>query len=129
MRRLRRFPSFAVLVLLVVILGGLSGVFPFRQILAADRAVELSERKLSALIEENLRLEALVGALQTPEEIERLAREDFGLVMPGEIGYVSIPVEAAEVAPEITPLDPVDDRPWWKVVWDFVTGRDLVGDE
>jgi cell division protein FtsB len=112
----------------VVVAMGLSGILPFRQIIASDRAVELSERKLDALVEENGRLEREVAALQSLEEVERLAREDFGLVMPGEIGYVSVAVDASVDDVEVLPSTPEEDKPWWRSVWDFLTGRDLVTD-
>lgn len=118
----------SALSLAVVVAMGLSGILPFRQIIASDRAVELSERKLEALVEENRRLEREVTALQSLEEVERLAREDFGLVMPGEIGYVSVPVDAPGDVIEFLPSTPEEDKPWWRAVWDFLTGRDLITD-
>jgi cell division protein FtsB len=117
----------SALFLAVVVAMGLSGILPFRQIIASDRAVELSERKLDALIEENRRLEREVAALQSLEEVERLAREDFGLVMPGEVGYVSVPVDVAAEEDDILASHP-EEKPWWRAVWDFLTGRDLVTD-
>lgn len=115
----------AALVGLVVVLAG---IFPFRQIIASNRAVELAEEKLGAIQEENQRLEARIAALETTEEVERLAREQFGLVMPGEIGYVVVapPEEFRKSEPE-SAEDPPDPA-WWEVVWDFLTGRDLAGD-
>jgi cell division protein FtsB len=118
----------SALFLAVVVAMGLSGLLPFRQIIASDRAVELSERKLDALVEENRRLEREVAALQSLEEVERLAREDFGLVMPGEVGYVSVPVDASADDVEVVPSTLDDDKPWWRAVWDFLTGRDLITD-
>lgn len=118
----------SALFLAVVVAMGVSGILPFRQIIASDRAVELSERKLDALVEENRRLEREVAALQSLEEVERLAREDFGLVMPGEIGYVSVAVDASVDDVEVLPSTPEEDKPWWRSVWDFLTGRDLVTD-
>lgn len=114
----------------VVVVGGLAGVFPFRQILASDAAVELSERKLEALRDENRRLEHQIRALQSTEEVERLAREEFGYVMPGEVGYVATPLpgDDDDLRSDVAGLED-DTRPWWRTVWDFLTGRDLAGDE
>ena len=105
------------------------GVFPFRQVLAREQAVELSRAKLDALVAENQRLEYQIAALQTDEEVERLAREQFGMVMPGEIGYVAVvPDDLVDPVPGqgITTLERAD--PWWQRLWDFLTGRDLTGD-
>jgi cell division protein FtsB len=118
------------IVIAVVIVGGLAGIFPFRQILASDRSIELSELKLEALREENRRLEHQVSALQTTEEVERLAREEFGLVRPGEIGYVAVPGPGGDGGDLSLMVDePMEERPWWRTVWDFLTGRDMVGDD
>ena len=122
--------------LLIAVLAGsallFAGVFPFRQIIASNRAVEVAEGKLEALQAESLVLEGRIVALQTNQEVERLAREQFGLVMPGEIGYVVV-VPPWDAKPSGSPdrdsaPAPSSDRPWWQGVWDFLTGRDLVGD-
>ena len=69
-------------------------------------------------------LEAGIAALQTPEEVERLAREQFGLVMPGEIGYVVVTPPWEHDMPEPAAAASAADRadPWWQGIWDFLTG-------
>lgn len=120
------FLALSALVLLVV---GALGLVPYRQVLARERAVELSQEKLDALAQENLRLEQLVSALQTDEEVERLAREQFGLVMPGEVGYVAVvPDHVVDPPPRERATTIERDEPWWRQVWDFLTGRDIVSD-
>ena len=91
--------------------------------------VAVAEDRLAAIEEENRLLEARIAALHTPEEVERLAREQFGLVRPGEIGYVVL-VPPGEELPEAVPEpDPEPEaKPWWEDLWDFLTGRDLVED-
>ncbi len=121
----RRLSGLGVLVLLAALVATVVVVFPFRQIVAADRQVDLTQEKLDALVVANARLDDAVARLQTDAEIERLARERFGLVRDGETGYVVEWVEV-EPAPEPT-LPPVDDRRWWERVWDFVSGRDGAG--
>ena len=115
-----------VLFLLVIVLAmTMAGVLPFRQIIAQDRAVAVTQEKLAALSAENIRLEELVQRLETPEEIERLAREEFGYVRPGESAYVV--VAPADVPPPTQPPPQELPRPkgWWDSVVDFLTGRDL----
>lgn len=118
---------FLVLAFVVLVIVGASGIFPFRQIIAQNRSVDLAQRKLDALVEENLRLEQQLAALQSPQEVERLAREQFGLVMPGEIAYVAV-VPEGDAAEEVPPVAVgfTEERPWWKAFWDFITGSDLV---
>ena len=125
-----RLSGLLALVVLVALVVTAAGIFPFRQIIAQRRAVDLAEEKLAALEEENQRLEVEIAALYTPEEVERIAREQFGLVRPGEIGYVVVTSPGAEVVePEPEPvLEGPPSRPWWSGIWDFFTGRDLVGD-
>lgn len=121
--------GFLVLAALVGLVVAALGLLPYRQVLARERAVALSESKLDALVEENLRLEQLVTVLQTDGEVERLAREQFGLVMPGEIGYVAVvPDGIVDPVPSagITTIE--RDQPWWRRFWDFLSGRDLTPD-
>lgn len=118
--------------LAVVVLAGVvvtaAGIFPLGQIIDQGDAVDLAERQLEALRDENRRLEARVAALQAPEEVERLAREQFGLVRPGEVPYVVVSPEGEEPpAPEPEPTLERDTNPWWRDLWDFLTGRDLAG--
>ena len=66
-------------VLLIVALAiTLAGIFPFRQLLAQQRQVESTQAKLDALVLENERLEEEAVLLETPAEVERIAREQLG---------------------------------------------------
>jgi cell division protein FtsB len=67
------------------------GVFPTRTFLNQRAAVARAEEQLRVLDAENERLDERVDALKTSEEVERLAREQFELVMPGERPYVVEP--------------------------------------
>ncbi len=128
-RRGLGFGGFLALIALVLLVVAAAGVLPFRRLLAQERAVDLAETKLDALLEENMRLGLQLAALGTDEEVERLAREHFGLVMPGEVGYVAVVPDDI-----IDPLPPEPDStlrredPWWQRFWDFLTGRDIVSD-
>jgi cell division protein FtsB len=126
----RRLAGMLALAALVAVVVTAAGIFPFRQIIADRRSVALAQEQLLALREENGRLEAEVAALQSDVEVERLAREQFGLVRPGELGYVVVSPEGEETAgPEPEPtLERPGEQPWWSDLWDFLTGRDLVRD-
>ena len=129
-RRPRTLSSVLALFALLALVVTAAGIFPFRQIIADRRTVSLAQEKLLALRAENSHLEAEVTALGTDAEVERLAREQFGLVRPGETVYVVVSPEGEE-APE-TQTEPTLDRPgeqpWWRDLWDFLTGGDLVRD-
>ncbi|MCB2224145.1 MAG: septum formation initiator family protein [Actinobacteria bacterium] len=125
------FSSLLLVVLLLAVVLVLGGIFPFRQLIAANREVDDAEQRLELIQEETAALADRVAALQTPEEVERLAREQFGLVMPGEVGYVVVTPPWEEDQPS-SPVEPAarepEERAWWQSVWDFLTGRDLAGD-
>ena len=92
-------------------------------VLAPGRDAPLEARVVSPLhFERNLG--------QTDAGVERLAREQLGLVRPGEMGYQVESIEG-EIAPSPTAVteDQFDDRSLLHQFWDFLTGRDLVPDE
>ncbi len=124
------FSSLLLIAGVLAVVVVMAGIFPFRQILAGNREVDAAEQRLAAISEEADVLEARVAALQTDDEIERLAREQFGLVMPGEIGYVVVTPpweDDGGQSTEATEPEPAT-RSWWQGVWDFLTGRDMAGD-
>jgi cell division protein FtsB len=117
-------------VLAVVLLGALaltvSGILPFRQLISQQNQIERSQAQLTALTDENDLLAEDIAMLGTDAEIERLAREQYGLVRPGEVAYVVVTPDEPPVVE--APSDPVvrsDQRPWWERVWDFITGSDV----
>jgi cell division protein FtsL len=59
-------------------------VFPTRSYLEQRREVGAKQHDVNVLKEQNDKLAAEVNHLQQPAEIERMAREDFHMVMPGE---------------------------------------------
>lgn len=65
-----------------------SYVAPLQQI-SADRAhVQELNADLEALQQENVARERRVEELNTPEGVERVARERYGMVRPGEQVYI-----------------------------------------
>lgn len=127
-RRRHRSGALALAGLVAVVITA-AGIFPFRQIIADRRSVSLAQEQLLALREENARLEEEVTALSSDVEVERLAREQFGLVKPGETAFVVVGGEGGEAAEEPEPtLERPGEQPWWRDVWDFLTGGDLTRD-
>lgn len=124
-----RSAAWLAVLLIVALAITLAGIFPFRQLLAQQRQVESTEAKLEALVMENERLAEEAELLQTQPEIERVAREELGLVRPGETGYrVEVPPTREEPPSEVPSVQPVDDRTIVEKIWDFLTGRDLAPD-
>lgn len=126
--RRRRFPLVAMLLLTALAIT-LAGIFPFRQMIAQQRQVDQTQARLDTLVEESVRLQGAIAALNSPAEIERMAREQYGLVRPGETGYlVEVPPEAETTESVAVQEEALDDRTLLERFWDFLTGRDLVPD-
>lgn len=125
----RRPGAFVAVLLLVGLAIVLAGVFPFRQLIAQERLVENTQAQLDALIAENETLQAEIDAVATPAELERIAREQYGMVRPGETSYVVEPNGGPVPAGTVVQPEDVDSRSLLERFWDFLTGRDLVPDE
>ena len=78
----------------VIVLGVLLVVPPFENYVGARQRVALLEQQASALDTANQRLERRLTDLDDPITIELLAREQQGLIRPGEVPYVLIPPES-----------------------------------
>lgn len=105
----------------------LTNVFPFRQMLAQDQRVDAARTQLELLQAENARLEAEAAALQTDGEIERIARGQLGYVFPNDQPYVVTTPDDEPAEPAAT-ADYDLGQPWYERIWDFLTGRDLLGE-
>lgn len=68
-----------------------AAVFPTRTYLHQRDEIAAAERKLEVLTAENEKLGDRVEQLHTDSEIERLAREQYNLVRPGEEAYAILP--------------------------------------
>lgn len=93
----------AVLVVFLV-----AGVFPTRTYLRQRDEIASAEEKVAVLSVENAKLAARVEDLYQDGEVERLAREQYNLVRPGEEAYAILPGPAD---PEPTGPAPAPVRP------------------
>ena len=66
-------------------------VFPFRAWLSQQHDVDRVRQQLSKLEAQNRSLQREANLLQTPAEIDRLARSRFHMVRPGEDAYAVVP--------------------------------------
>jgi hypothetical protein len=117
--------------MLLVALGLVAtGVLPVRDFLERENSVNAANEQLAEVTAANALLAADVSALYSEEEVERIAREQYGFVRPGEVGYVAVlPVEPVpDAAPAVSEPEVTDDRSMLQVIWDFITGNDLEGD-
>ena len=93
----------------VVLLGVLAvGVFPTQTYLDQRRNTTEAEQRLAVLGDQNAAYKARIRRLQTAEEIERLAREQYNLVLPGEEAYAVLPAPLPPLElPTVWPFGPM----------------------
>jgi cell division protein FtsL len=78
-------------------------VFPTRSYLAQQRQVRDARHSVAVLRQQNAQLAAEAKRLQTPAEIERLARSQFNMVFPGEQAYNVVPPRGVATTTTATP--------------------------
>ena len=125
---LTRRPTVLLIAALFLVIGAafLTQLIPYRQIIDSNRHVESARAERAALEEENTLLQTDVDALETPAEIERLAREKLGYARPGETAYVVLdPPGAGQAVTRESPAPPAPERTWVEKIWDFVSGGDI----
>jgi Septum formation initiator len=67
------------------------------------------QKKLEAVDAANAALEAEIAALQSPEEIERIARDRYNLVKAGDQVLAILPDPAPEPLPAVWPFTTITD--------------------
>jgi hypothetical protein len=83
-------------------------VFPTSTYLDQRSDTAEAEERLAVLREQNDAYEEQAERLQTPEEIERLAREQYNLVRPGEEAYAVLPAPLPDLElPSVWPFGPL----------------------
>lgn len=92
-----------LLVVVVVAAVLFIGVFPARTWLNQRSSTAAAASRVAELTEQNAQMQSRIDALDTDAEIERIAREQYGLAKPGEEVYHILP----------TPKDPVPVPDAW----------------
>lgn len=103
------------------------GLTPMRQIAAQKLQVDDVRADLAALEEENRVLADRAAELQSDAGVERIAREHFGLVRPGDRIY-TVDTEGLSPAERSDPeliVPPAEPNIFTNVI-DFFTGQDVV---
>ncbi len=97
---------------------------PMQSYLDGRERVEHLTEKAAALDAANAELEQRVRDLERDTTIELLAREQLGLVRPGEVAYTLIPPEVDRpliTAPRRVGIQ--EPAPWYARLWDGVRAR------
>lgn len=104
-----------------VVLGALAlaSLAPIRQAYTQNQRINSEEAKLQALEIENARLRERLERLNDPDYVEKLAREQLGLVKPGEISYVVVPPAPSTATAHAPPAKP---RSLWQKMGDWWRG-------
>ena len=97
--RLSIAPQIAV-VALVVGLAGAMAIEPTRQLLEQRTRIADMSHELKAIEKSNERLRNMVTRLQDPDYLEQQAREQSGLVRPGETSIIVMPPADADLERE-----------------------------
>jgi cell division protein FtsB len=74
-------------------------VYPTQTYLHQRKDLNTAERRLQVLEQNTKALQHDSDRLETDAEVERRAREDYGLVRPGETPYVLVPTPPTTIAP------------------------------
>lgn len=123
MSRHRR-PLTLTLAAIASIVALLATVLPTRTFVAQRAAVGAAEERLMVLSEQNRLLEQRARLLQDDAEIERLAREEYHLVRPGEKAYALLPPPAPPAPPPAVGIPPPsDDGNPVQRGWNWLTSR------
>lgn len=98
-----------------IVLGAVLLAPPFENYVVARQRVAVLEQQALALEAENMRLERRITDLDDPLTVELLAREQQGLVRPGEVPYVLLAPEVdapriRDVPEVVAPDEDVLDR-------------------
>jgi cell division protein FtsB len=82
-------------------------VYPTRTYLSQREQIQRANDRLDVLRQQTTALERDTEQLRGDAEVERIAREQYGLVRPGETPYVIVP-------PETTPTTTASGSPTTK---------------
>jgi len=78
---------YKLVVIVILLFGGLFISLKMYQLWKIHQDMEITVQQEKQLIEEHQKLQQEKQSLEDPDEISKRAREQFGLVKPGEIPY------------------------------------------
>ena len=113
---MRRFTWFLGTLAVVLVGVTLLAVFPARTYVAQRQSISAAEERVRILSAQNKELAKRVEKLHTDAEIERIAREQYNLVRPGEEAYAILPPPEAKAPPK--PPTPEEPDSFWANVGD-----------
>ena len=92
----RKLKTFPLLMAILLLIGSYILISQYLEYRRVQNENERSQQKLMEQQELNRKLKEERSKAQSPEEVERKAREDLGLVKPGEIPVKTIPQKSMD---------------------------------
>ena len=92
----RKLKTFPLLMAILLLIGSYILISQYLEYRRVQNENERSQQKLMEQQELNRKLKEERSKAQSPEEVERKAREDLGLVKPGEIPVKTIPQKSTD---------------------------------
>lgn len=107
----RRSKAIISLVAMLAVIGGVASllIVPTRALQEQRKRFAEDTARLEAVRAANRDLEARIAALQTPEEIARIARDRYNLVQSGVQILAVLPDPAPEPLPAVWPYTVISD--------------------
>lgn len=103
----RNSPKRPRMLIALTVVGGIAllllFVYPTQTLINQWSQTGVTEKRLEAINEATSKLKADSKRLLSDTELERIAREQYGLVRPGETQYVLVPQAPLDLAPPTTP--------------------------
>jgi cell division protein FtsB len=81
-------------------------VYPTRTYLQQHHEISAAQQRLAQLQRDTARLDRQSHLLQSDTSVERIAREQYGLVRPGETPYVIVPTAPPATTPTTAAATP-----------------------
>jgi cell division protein FtsL len=107
----------------------LSALYPLRQYMSQDSHVNALVRQERALDHKIADLKSHQERLMSDDEIERVAREELGMVRPGEVAFAvapgSVKGDSQRTAPTLRAPSvsaSVSGEAWYRHWWDAMVG-------
>jgi cell division protein FtsL len=87
-----------------------------------NRDADALRAEIVGLRSENIQLQAQIEHARTDTAIETIAREQLGLIKPGDHPLVLVPQSAQAPAAAPTPAPAPPPPPAWRQWWDYLFG-------
>jgi cell division protein FtsL len=89
-------------------------VFPARTLLDQRHQISTTESHIASLRRENTQLSSRIKSLSDPTQIEQIAHQQYGLVIPGQKAYTITPKVQPKAKPSAAKRPAAKTHHWWQ---------------